>query len=83
MPDAVFVGGGADDGAIDAGWAALRPGGRMVANAVTVETEARLFDAFCAHGGTMTRLSVERLDSLGAQHGFKPARAITQWAATK
>jgi len=83
VPDAMFIGGGADDGAIDAGWAALRPGGKMVANAVTIETELKLFAAFRAHGGTMTRLSVERLDTLGPQHGFKPARAITQWAATK
>ena len=83
-PDAVFVGGGARDGALlDAAWAALRPGGRMVVNAVTVETEALLLAAHGGHGGTVVRLSVERLDAIGGRHGFHPARTVTQWAAAK
>ena len=83
-PDAVFVGGGAQDaGVLKAGWAALRPGGRMVANAVTIETEAQLFAAQREHGGNLTRLSVERLDRLGGKPAFRPAMTITQWAAVK
>ncbi len=82
-PDAVFVGGGAEDGVLDVAWAALRPGGKFVANAVLAETEVRLFEAFTRHGGSLTRLSVERLGVLGGGHGFLPARPITQWAATK
>ncbi len=83
-PDAVFVGGGArNDGVLPAAWAALKPGGRMVANAVTIETEAVLFRAFGDYGGALTRLSVERLDGIGSMHGFRPAMPVTQWAATK
>jgi precorrin-6Y C5,15-methyltransferase (decarboxylating) len=83
-PDAIFIGGGAQDaGVIDAAWAALRPGGRMVANGVTVETEALLIAARARLGGTLTRLSVERLDQIGTMHGFRPAMTVTQWAAAK
>jgi precorrin-6Y C5,15-methyltransferase (decarboxylating) len=83
-PDAVFIGGGAQDQALlDAGWAALRSGGRMVVNTVTLESQARLFPAYRTHGGTLTRLSVERLDTIGRHHVFHPAIAVTQWAVTK
>ena len=83
-PDAVFVGGGAGDaGVLDAAWAALKSGGRMVANAVTIETEALLFAAQAARGGTLTRISVDRLDRLGTMHGFRRAMTVTIWAATK
>ncbi len=82
-PDAVFIGGGAQDGVIEPAWVALRPGGRMVANAVTIETEAMLFDAHRRFGGTLTRLDADRLDAVGRMHGFRPAMTVTQWAATK
>ena len=83
-PDAVFLGGGAHlPGVIDTAWAALRPGGRMVANAVVIETEAALFAARENFGGTLTRLAVERLDNIGSLHGFRPAITVTQWAAVK
>lgn len=83
-PDAVFIGGGARDGAVIAtAWQELRPGGRLVVNAVTVETEAVLFQSWQRHGGTLTRLGVERLEPVGRVHGFRPAMTITQWAATK
>jgi precorrin-6B C5,15-methyltransferase / cobalt-precorrin-6B C5,C15-methyltransferase len=81
-PEAIFIGGGAAD-AMDAAWETLRPGGRIVANAVTIDTEARLFAAQLRHGGTLTRLSVERLDTIGSMRGFQPAKTITQWAAEK
>lgn len=84
QPDAVFLGGGLQhSGLLDVGWASLRAGGRMVANAVTVESQAELFAAHQVHGGALTRLSVERLDALGAHRVFRPAMAIVQWAATK
>jgi precorrin-6B C5,15-methyltransferase / cobalt-precorrin-6B C5,C15-methyltransferase len=83
-PDAVFIGGGAQQpGMIETVWAALRPGGRMVVNAVTIETEAVLLDAVSRLGGTLTRLGVERRDRIGGLHGFRPALTVTQWAATK
>jgi precorrin-6Y C5,15-methyltransferase (decarboxylating) len=83
-PDAVFIGGGARDaGVIAAAWNALRPSGRLVANAVTVETEAALVAARERYGGSLTRLSVERLEPVGRLHAFRPAMSVTQWAAVK
>jgi precorrin-6Y C5,15-methyltransferase (decarboxylating) len=83
-PDAVFLGGGAHKpGVIDTAWAALRADGRMVANAVTVETEAALLAARQKLGGTLLRLSVERLDGVGSMHAYRPAMTVTQWVATK
>ena len=83
-PDAVFLGGGAHrEGVVDAAWAALPPDGRIVANAVTLETEATLMAARGRLGGTLLRLSVERLDTVGSLHAFRPAMTVTQWSATK
>ncbi len=83
-PDAVFIGGGAQgDGVVATAWAALKPGGRMVANAITIETEAVLFQAYSTYGGSLTRISVERLDGIGRMHGFRPAMPVTQWVGSK
>ncbi|MFY0407081.1 precorrin-6y C5,15-methyltransferase (decarboxylating) subunit CbiE [Solicola sp. PLA-1-18] len=80
-PDAVFVGGGATvDGLLEACVAALRPGGRLVAHGVTLETEARLHRAYVEHGGELTRLSVEHADAIGGFTGWAPARAVVQWS---
>ena len=68
---------------IDAAWAALPPEGRLVANAVTLETEAALLAARARHGGTLLRLALERLDTVGSMHAYRPAMTVTQWAATK
>ena len=79
-PDAVFVGGGvAEPGMLDAGVAALRPGGRLVANAVTVEGEAALFAARAAHGGRLRRLSVDRAEPVGRFSGWRALAPVTQW----
>jgi precorrin-6Y C5,15-methyltransferase (decarboxylating) len=83
-PDAVFIGGGAQrPGVIETAWEALRPGGRLVVNAVAVETEAVLFGACRRLGGTLRRIAVERLDALGTLHAFRPAMTVTQWVARK
>lgn len=83
-PDVVFIGGGASDpGVMDAAWEVLKPGGRMVANSVTVETDALLIDAMQRHGGEMRRISVERLSPIGRMHGYRPAMTVTQWSAAK
>jgi precorrin-6Y C5,15-methyltransferase (decarboxylating) len=83
-PDAVFIGGGARDPAvIAAAWSALVSGGRLVANAVTIETEAALVAARETYGGALTRLSVERLDRVGRLHAFRPAMSVVQWTAAK
>jgi len=83
-PDAAFLGGGAHlPGVIDAAWAALKADGRLVANAVTVETEAALLAACTRFGGSLTRLSIERLDAVGTMHAYRPAMTVTQLIAVK
>jgi precorrin-6B C5,15-methyltransferase / cobalt-precorrin-6B C5,C15-methyltransferase len=83
-PDAVFIGGGMmDDGVFDAAWLALKPGGRLVANAVSLETEARLAFYFQQYGGELIRLQVTRADRVGAMTGWRPAMPVTQWRVRK
>lgn len=77
-PDAVFVGGGGQ--AVFAPLLALPSGTRLVANAVTLETEALLIGLQAERGGTLTRLSVEESAPLGQLRGWSPARSVTQWA---
>ena len=84
QPQAVFIGGGVHEpGVLDAAWAALPPDGRLVANAVTIESEAALLAAHTRLSGTLTRLSVERLDRIGRMHGYRPAMTVTQFVAVK
>jgi len=83
-PDAVFIGGGAaDPGVLDACISALRSGGRLVVNAVTLETEALLIARHAAMGGELTRLSVERAKPLGTMVAWQPALPVTQWVWVK
>jgi precorrin-6B C5,15-methyltransferase / cobalt-precorrin-6B C5,C15-methyltransferase len=83
-PDAVFLGGGMmDDGVFETAWAALKSGGRLVANAVSIETEARLIDCFRRFGGDLTRLQVARVDKVGTTFGWRPAMPVTQWRVRK
>lgn len=83
-PDAVFIGGGMmDDGVFDAAWSALKSGGRLVANAVSLETEARLAGYFQHFGGDLVRLQVARADRVGAVSGWRPAMPVTQWRVRK
>ena len=82
-PDAIFIGGGGEPAVIDKAYAALKPGGRIVANAITLETEKAVLAALGKFGGTLTRLSVERLDAVGGKQAFRPAMTVTQWTAVK
>ncbi|PWR19609.1 precorrin-6y C5,15-methyltransferase (decarboxylating) subunit CbiE [Zavarzinia compransoris] len=83
-PDAVFIGGGLTvPGVLDGAYGHLKPGGRIVANSVTLEADAVLAGAVARFGGTLTRIGIERLDPIGRLHGFRPAMTVTQWAAVK
>ena len=83
-PDAVFVGGGASNpGVIEACWAALKPGGRLVANTVTLESEAVLLAKRAGLGGELVRISVERAEPVGPFHGWRPLMPVTQWRIMK
>ncbi|USI89547.1 precorrin-6y C5,15-methyltransferase (decarboxylating) subunit CbiE [Rhodococcus pyridinivorans] len=84
VPDAIFVGGGGSrEGVLDTCWDALPPGGRLVAHAVTLETEAVLVQWWKTHGGELTRLSVEHADPIGTFTGWRAQRPVVQWSAVK
>lgn len=83
-PDAVFVGGGITiPGVVEACWDALPPGGRFVANAVTLEGEQALMALYARLGGSLTQLSVSRAADLGGFSGWQPLRPVTQLAVVK
>jgi precorrin-6Y C5,15-methyltransferase (decarboxylating) len=83
-PDAIFIGGGLlDPGVFEVAWSALKPGGRLVANAVTLESEARLIACAAQHGGDLSRVAIAHADSVGSLHGWQPARPVTQWRVRK
>ena len=83
-PDAVFIGGGLGaEGIFEACWTALRPGGRLVANAVTLEGEQALFAWHAAQGGALTRIAVSRAEPVGRFTGWRPLMPVTQYAVTK
>ncbi|MEU9590885.1 precorrin-6y C5,15-methyltransferase (decarboxylating) subunit CbiE [Streptomyces sp. NPDC048193] len=83
-PDAVFIGGGLTvPGLLDACWAALPCGGRLVANTVTLESEALLADAHRRHGGELVRLAVAHAVPVGGFTGWRQAMPVTQWVVQK
>lgn len=83
-PDAVFIGGSVADEAVwDACWQALRPHGRLVANAVTVAGETRLLARHACHGGSLARMAVSRAETLGGGFAWRALRPVTQLAQTK
>ncbi|MDT1060644.1 precorrin-6y C5,15-methyltransferase (decarboxylating) subunit CbiE [Paracoccus sp. CPCC 101403] len=75
LPDAIFVGGGADAALFDA-----LPPARIVANAVTLETETLLAQLHAARGGNLTRISLQETAPLGRMRGWTPLRTVTQWS---
>ena len=86
-PDAVFIGGGLGDaGLFEAVWSALRPGGRLIVNAVSLGSEARLIELFQCHGGELTRLEIAKSGKAGNSGKvfvWRPAAPIIQWRVTK
>ncbi len=84
QPQAIFVGGGASEARLlDAAYAALPVGGRLVANAVTLESESEFFRRFKQLGGELTRIEIAHANALGPFQAWCPARPITQWSITK
>ncbi len=83
-PDAVFIGGGLTTPLlVDTCWDALPPGGRLVANAVTVESEAVLAQWHARVGGDLVRVEVQRAEPVGSFTGWKPAMPVTIWSVTR
>ncbi|WP_405389618.1 precorrin-6y C5,15-methyltransferase (decarboxylating) subunit CbiE [Streptomyces sp. NBC_01102] len=84
VPDAVFIGGGLTvPGLLDACWDALPAGGRLVANTVTMESEALLADRYRSLGGDLVRLSVAHAVPVGGFTGWRQAMPVTQWSVRK
>ncbi len=83
-PDAVFIGGGgSEEGVLQGVIDAVKPGGRLVANAVTLEMEAMLLAVQARLGGSLIRLDIARASPVGQMQGWRPAMPVTQWSWTK
>lgn len=82
-PDAVFIGGGLSRDTFDAAFGTLRPLGRLVANAVTLESEAELIALHRDHGGDLVKLQTHRAEPVGRLTGWRPSMPVTQWSLIK
>jgi precorrin-6Y C5,15-methyltransferase (decarboxylating) len=82
-PDAVFVGGGLDAAMFDAVWPRLVAGSRLVAHAVTLETEALLVGLQQRRGGELMRVEIAHAGALGRYRSWEAARPIVQWSVLK
>lgn len=83
-PDAIFIGGGLTcTGVVEHCWQALRPGGRLVANAVTLQSEAVLVTLRAEIGGELTRLALAQAAPLGGFDTWRPALPVTLLAVDK
>lgn len=83
-PDAIFIGGGSGDpGVVDACIDRLTSSGRLVINAVTLETTAEVFALQARLGGDLTQIAVSRLDRIGGFHALRPALPVVQWTWVK
>ena len=79
-PDAVFIGGGLDAALLEILWAILPPGTRLVANAVTLESETVLSQWHAAKGGTLLRIELAEAAPLGTRRGWQTSYPIVQWS---
>ncbi len=83
-PDAIFIGGGVTaTGLFDVCWEALPPGGRLVANVVTVEGEQTLFQWHERVGGDLNRIAIQRAEPIGKFLGWRAMAPVTQWVVVK
>lgn len=83
-PSAIFLGGAVtNENVFKTCWAALPPGGRLVANAVTLEGEAALIARHEAHGGDLVRIDISHVAGIGTRRALKPRLAVIQWRVTK
>ena len=82
-PDAVFIGGGLDSLLLDALWAGLPARTRIVAHAVTLETESLLAGAQARLGGTLLRIELSQAAPLGSRRGWKASYPVVQWSVTR
>ncbi|TFG87801.1 MAG: precorrin-6y C5,15-methyltransferase (decarboxylating) subunit CbiE, partial [Hyphomicrobiales bacterium] len=79
-PNAVFIGGGLTRKTVSQVRKALPAGGRLVANSVTLESEALLIALHAELGGDLTRILIERAEPVGTLTGWRPAMPVVQWS---
>lgn len=83
-PDAIFIGGGIDhDGVFETCWAALKAGGNLVVNAVTLEGDRKLITLQELHGGDLVRIDVSTLTHVGDLRALRPRMSVLQWRIRK
>ncbi len=82
-PAAIFVGGAITADTIARCLAALPTRGRIVSNAVTLESESVLAAAQAEHGGELVRLAVQRAEPVGPYRGWRSAMPVTQWSLVR
>ncbi|MDA9394624.1 precorrin-6Y methyltransferase [Bradyrhizobium sp. CCBAU 45394] len=82
-PNAVFIGGGLDSAMFDAIWSRIGAGTRLVAHAVTLETEALLGELHQRHGGELMRVEIAHAGPLGRYRSWEAARPVLQWSAVR
>ncbi len=83
-PDAIFLGGSVgDDALFSVCWNALKPRGRLVANAVTVDGDQALYARQEAYGGEIVRIETAVMEALGDHRVMRPRMAVTQWSVIK
>ncbi len=84
QPDAIFIGGGVTaEAVLETCWDALGDGGRLVVNAVTIESEFKVLQWHSLHGGELIRIGIQRAGAIGSFLGWKPLAPVTQWAVVK
>ena len=83
QPDAVFIGGGLSRDLAELVMRRLKSGGRLVVNAVTLESEAILLELHHHHGGRLVRIAVSHAEPVGPYHGWRSAMPVTQWVWEK
>ena len=83
-PDAIFIGGGANTlGTVEGAGDALAAGGRLVVNAVTIETQAACVDWRARWGGELTQIAIAHAEPVGRYSGWRAAMPIVQWRFVK
>lgn len=83
-PEVVFIGGGFTvEGVFERCWEALAPGGRLVANVVTLEGERAVADARAKHGGELARIAIDHAEPLGGFTAWRAQIPVVQWSVTK
>ena len=78
-----FIGGGLDTALFDALWSMLADGTRIVAHAVTLETDAALAALQQQHGGELMRIEIAHAAPLGRMRSWEGSRPVVQWSVVK